>query len=68
MAAEEGNVGDVLAAVRDGALLFVAADGTPYEQVPDQARQTVETYRSIVYDFLYGQGYITQALTQYGDP
>ena len=48
--------------------LFVAADGTPYEQVPDQSRQTVETYRSIVYDFLYGQGYITQALTQYGDP
>ena len=45
--------------------LFVAADGTPYEQIPDQARQTVETYRSIVYDFLYGQGYITEALTQY---
>lgn len=46
--------------------LFVAADGTAYEEVPDEASETVSLYRSIVYDILYGQGYISDELTDYG--
>ena len=44
--------------------LFVAADGTPYYEPPEEDQRTVETYRTIVYDILYGQGYIAQAMTE----
>ena len=44
--------------------LYVAADGTPYYEPPEENRNTVDTYRTIVYDILYGQGYIAQAMTE----
>lgn len=44
--------------------LYVAADGTPYYEPPEEDRDTVDTYRTIVYDILYGQGYIAQAMTE----
>lgn len=48
------------------ARLFVAADGTPSYAVAGDALRTVSTYRSIVYDILYGERYIAPALTDYG--
>ena len=44
--------------------LYVAADGTPYYEPPEEDADTVDTYRTIVYDILYGQGYIAQAMTE----
>ena len=44
--------------------LFVGADGTAYDQVPPESEETIALYRSIVYDFLYGENYISEAITQ----
>ena len=43
--------------------LYVSADGTPYYEPPEEDADTVDTYRTIVYDILYGQGYIADAVT-----
>ena len=44
--------------------LYVSADGTPYYEPPEEEADTVDTYRTIVYDILYGQGYIADAMTE----
>lgn len=44
--------------------LFIAADGTPYKSPPESNARMMENYRNIVYDILYGEGYIANALTE----
>ena len=43
--------------------LFVAGDGTPYEKPPREAEETVDVWRNLVYDILYGQGYAAEKVT-----
>lgn len=43
--------------------LFVAGDGTPYEKPPQEAEETVDVWRNLVYDILYGQGYAAEKVT-----
>lgn len=46
--------------------LFVSGNGTAYEKPPQQAEETVATWRNLVYDTLYGQGYVTEKITEVG--
>ncbi|MEG2097473.1 MAG: LTA synthase family protein [Pseudoflavonifractor sp.] len=43
--------------------LYVSAAGAPYYAPPDEDKKVVDTYRSIVYDMLYGEQYITDQIT-----
>lgn len=43
--------------------LFVAGDGTPSEKPPQEADETVAAWRNLVYDVLYGQGYVAEKVT-----
>jgi len=43
--------------------LFVAGDGVPSDKPPQSAQPTVDAWRNLVYDLLYGQGYIADKLT-----
>ncbi len=42
--------------------LFVSGDGTPYEKPPQEAEETVAVWRNLVYDMLYGKGYIEEEI------
>lgn len=46
--------------------LFVAGDGTPYYAPPEgtAAQERADTYRTLVYDILYGEGYIAREMTR----
>lgn len=44
--------------------LFITADGTPSYTPPDTVKKTVETYHSIVYDLIYGEGYIADTIVR----
>lgn len=44
--------------------LFVAADGSPYHEPTEACAPLVASWKNIVYDMLYGERYITQALTE----
>lgn len=44
--------------------LFIAGDGTPYPEPPEDCQETVARWENIVYDMLGGEQYITGALTQ----
>lgn len=48
--------------------LFVATNGTPYADPPKQCEETVEKFKNITNDILYGKGYIAPALTKVPDP
>lgn len=43
--------------------LFITADGMPYNEPPEDCTAMVGTYRSIVYDILYGEQYVAEAMT-----
>ena len=43
--------------------LFVSGEGIPYEKPPQDSEETIAVWRNLVYDAVYGQGYITQQLT-----
>ncbi len=43
--------------------LFVAADGTPSHEIPEEFSGIMKRYETIVYDILYGESYSTEALT-----
>ena len=43
--------------------LFVAGDGTAHEKPTQEAEETVSTWRNLVYDVLYGQGYVADKIT-----
>ena len=45
--------------------LFVASDGSAWEEPPEEYAPLVATYRALVYDMLYGEGYIAPELTGY---
>lgn len=42
--------------------LFVTGDGTPYEKPPEESEETVGIWRNLVYDILYGRGYVTEKI------
>ncbi len=42
--------------------LFVAADGTAYSKIPVDMGEKIDNYCAILYDALYGKGYITEAM------
>lgn len=44
--------------------LFVAGDGTPYEKPPRERENTVDTWRNLVYDVIYGEGYAGEKITE----
>ncbi len=44
--------------------LFVTADGTPWHEPTEDCASLVADWKNIVYDMLYGEQYITQALTE----
>ena len=44
--------------------LFVAADGSPHHEPTEDCASLVADWKNIVYDMLYGEQYITQALTE----
>ena len=44
--------------------LFVTADGTPWHEPTEDCAALVADWKNIVYDMLYGEQYITQALTE----
>lgn len=46
--------------------LFVAGDGVPYEKPPQEAEETVAVWRNLVYDVLYGKGYVAEKITRAG--
>lgn len=43
--------------------LFVAADGTPSHEIPEEFSGIMKRYETIVYDILYGESYCTEAMT-----
>lgn len=43
--------------------LFIAADGTPTHQIPEDCESMLERFQVLVYDMIYGEGYTTEALT-----
>jgi phosphoglycerol transferase MdoB-like AlkP superfamily enzyme len=43
--------------------LFVAGDGTAHEKPTPEAEETVSTWRNLVYDVLYGRGYVADKIT-----
>lgn len=43
--------------------LFVAGDGTPYETPPRESWDTMAVWRDLVYDILYGRGYVAEKVT-----
>ncbi len=44
--------------------LFVDGDGVPYVQPPaGAASDTADDYRTLVYDLLYGEGYVARSMT-----
>lgn len=43
--------------------LFVAGDGRAYETPPQEREETVALWRNLVYDMLYGQGYVAERVT-----
>lgn len=45
--------------------LFVDGAGEPYDEPTEESAETVSIYRSLVYDILYGEHYISGALTDY---
>lgn len=45
--------------------LFVDAEGNAYDAPPADCAETVSVYQTLVYDLLYGEGYIAQELTDY---
>lgn len=45
--------------------LFVDGSGTPHDSPTQESEETVSIYRSLVYDILYGEHYISQELTDY---
>lgn len=45
--------------------LFVDAAGDAYDTPPASCAETVSVYQTLVYDLLYGQGYIAEELTNY---
>ncbi|NCE64178.1 LTA synthase family protein [Pseudoflavonifractor sp. 524-17] len=47
--------------------LFVDGQGNAWDAPTDASSETVSLYRALVYDILYGEHYISQALTEY-DP
>ena len=42
--------------------LFLAADGTPTRDIPEQLLPEIQTYAAMLYDMLYGEQYITDRL------
>ena len=44
--------------------LCVTADGTPWHEPTEDCASLVADWKNIVYDMLYGEQYITQALTE----
>ena len=45
--------------------LFVDAGGNAYDAPPESCAETVSVYQTLVYDLLYGEGYIAEELTNY---
>lgn len=45
--------------------LFVDAEGNAYDAPPESCAETVSVYQTLVYDLLYGEGYIAEELTTY---
>ncbi len=45
--------------------LFVDAEGNAYDVPPESCAETVSVYQTLVYDLLYGEGYIAEELTNY---
>ena len=43
--------------------LFVAADGTPSHEIPEEFSGIMKRYETIVYDILYGESYCTETMT-----
>ncbi|MCI9264950.1 MAG: LTA synthase family protein [Oscillospiraceae bacterium] len=43
--------------------LFVAGDGRAYETPPQECGETVAVWRNLIYDLLYGQGYVAPQVT-----
>lgn len=44
--------------------LFVTGDGRAYEKPTPETKERVDTWRNLVYDLLYGQGYVTERITR----
>ncbi len=42
--------------------LFVDGDGVPYQTIPQKAEETMDAYRNLVYDLLYGEGYVSEEM------
>ena len=42
----------------------MTADGTPWHEPTEDCAALVADWKNIVYDMLYGEQYITQALTE----
>lgn len=42
--------------------LFLAADGTPSRDIPEELMPEIQTYAAMLYDMLYGEQYITEQL------
>lgn len=48
--------------------LFVDGAGNAYDAPPEESAETVSIYRTLVYDLLYGEGYLAEKLTDYQPP
>lgn len=48
--------------------LFVSGTGAAYEKPPLESEETVSAWRNLVYDMIYGQGYLTERLTSLSSP
>lgn len=43
--------------------LFVSGTGVAYEKPPQECEETVAAWRNLVYDTIYGRGYVTEEIT-----
>lgn len=42
--------------------LFVDGEGVPYKTIPQKAEETMDAYQNLVYDLLYGEGYVSDEM------
>lgn len=43
--------------------LFVSGTGAAYEKPPPEVQETMDAWRNLVYDTIYGRGYVTEEIT-----
>ncbi len=43
--------------------LFVSGEGLAYEKPPKESEETMSVWRNLVYDAIYGHGYVTEKIT-----